>query len=122
MRRHAVDGSWDGEDDIAEGAGGGNGVFAHETMDVLVGLARGSDMIPLGVATLVITGEEMGEVQVNLPVRTGSDALASMMNAVNLRKKKGSKKGKKSKMFQALAKGAKNSKKGAFFRVAPGAR
>lgn len=122
MRRHAVDGSWDGEDDIAEGAGGGNGVFAHETMDVLVGLARGSDMIPLGVATLVITGEEMGEVQVNLPVRTGSDALASMMNAVNLRKKKGGKKGKKSKMFQALAKGAKNSKKGAFFKVAPGAR
>lgn len=122
MRRHAVDGSWDGEDDIAEGAGGGNGVFAHETMDILVGLARGSDMIPLGVATLVITGEEMGEVQVNLPVKTGSDALASMMNAVNLRKKKGSKKGNKSKMFQALAKGAKNSKKGAFFKVAPGAR
>ena len=122
MRRHAVDGSWDGEDDIAEGAGGGNGVFTHETMDVLVGLARGSDMIPLGVATLVITGEEMGEVQVNLPVKTGSDALASMMNAVNLRKKKGGKKGNKSKMFQALAKGAKNSKKGAFFKVAPGAR
>ena len=126
MRRHAVDGSWDGEDDIAEGAGGGNGVFTHETMDILVGLARGSDMIPLGVATMVITGEEMGEVQVNLPVKTGSDALASMMNAVNLKKKKKKKKkkhkGNKSKIFQTLAKGAKNSKKGAFFKVAPGAR
>jgi len=122
MKRHAVDGSWDGEDDIAEGAGGGNGVFMHETMDILVGLARGSDMIPLGVATLVITGEEMGEVQVNLPVKTGSNALSGMMNAINLKKKKGSKKGSKSKIFQALAKGAKNSKKGAFFKVAPGAR
>ena len=121
MRRHAVDGSWDGEDDIAEGAGGGNGVFTHETTDILVGLARGSDMIPLGVATLVITGEEMGEVQVNLPVKTGSDALASMMNAVNLKKKK-KHKGNKTKVFQTLAKGAKNSKKGAFFKVAPGAR
>eukprot|EP00563_Minutocellus_polymorphus_P006454 CAMPEP_0181031374 /NCGR_PEP_ID=MMETSP1070-20121207/6199_1 /TAXON_ID=265543 /ORGANISM="Minutocellus polymorphus, Strain NH13" /LENGTH=682 /DNA_ID=CAMNT_0023108749 /DNA_START=15 /DNA_END=2064 /DNA_ORIENTATION=- len=118
MKRHAVDGSWDGEDDIAEGACGGSGVFTHETMDILVGLARD----PVGVATLVITGEEMGEVQVNLPVKTGSNALAGMMNAVNLKKKKKKKKGNKGKMFQALAKGAKNSKKGAFFKVAPGAR
>ena len=122
MKRHVVDGSWDGEDPSVID-GGGNGVFTPETMDVLVGLSRGSDMIPLGVATLVITGEEVGEVQVNLPVKTGNAALASM-TAVNMRNAKGknAKGNKKQKIFKALAKGAKNSKKGAFFKVAPGSR
>jgi len=122
MKRHVVDGSWDGEDPSVID-GGGNGVFTPETMDVLVGLSRGSDMIPLGVATLVITGEEVGEVQVNLPVKTGNAALASM-STVNTKNAKGknAKGNKKQKIFKTLAKGAKNSKKGAFFKVAPGSR
>lgn len=107
MKRQIVPGSWDGEDrSVIEKT------FIHETMDILVGLTRGSEMIPLGVATLVITGEELGEVQMSLPVKVGPEAIQNMDGAENLRKSH-------KNLFKRAC---KKRKKGAYFKNSPTSR
>jgi hypothetical protein len=44
--------------------------FVHETIDLGVCLGKGKEMIPLGVASFAITGDEEGEVILNLPVKS----------------------------------------------------
>ncbi len=43
--------------------------YVPETIDLLVHLGRGTEMITLGTTSLVITGDEEAEVQLNLPVK-----------------------------------------------------
>lgn len=43
--------------------------YMHETVDLNVSLGRGRDLFPIGSASLVVTGDEEGEVMMNLPVK-----------------------------------------------------
>lgn len=43
--------------------------YAPETIEVKVGVGRGKEVIPLGIASIAITGEEEGEVFTNVPVK-----------------------------------------------------
>jgi hypothetical protein len=43
--------------------------YVHETIDIEINLSRGKEIIPLGVATLAITGDEEGPTQMSLPAR-----------------------------------------------------
>ena len=47
----------------------GKKIFVPEEIVLTVGLNKGSDMIPLGTASIFITGEECEDIQCNLPVR-----------------------------------------------------
>jgi len=50
-------------------------IFVPEKLEIGIGLMRGSEMIAIGAATLVVTGEELIDTQVNLPVKTSKDAV-----------------------------------------------
>ena len=50
-------------------------IFVPEKLEIGIGLMRGSEMITIGAATLVVTGEELIDTQVNLPVKTSKDAV-----------------------------------------------
>ena len=43
--------------------------YVHETIDIEINLSRGKEIIPLGLATLAITGDEKGPTQMSLPAR-----------------------------------------------------
>lgn len=43
--------------------------FVHETVDLAINLKRGSEMIPLGLSSLVISGDEEGPLKMNLPAK-----------------------------------------------------
>ena len=44
--------------------------FVHETIDLHINLARGGELIPLGIATLVISGDEEGQVTMSVPAKS----------------------------------------------------
>ena len=41
-----------------------------ERIDLVVGIARGKDISPLGVASVVVNGEEEGESVINIPIKS----------------------------------------------------
>mmetsp|Transcript_4286 Transcript_4286/g.6687 ORF Transcript_4286/g.6687 Transcript_4286/m.6687 type:complete len:510 (+) Transcript_4286:79-1608(+) len=43
--------------------------FIHETLDLRIQLKHGSEMIPLGIASFVVTGEEDCPVKMNIPAK-----------------------------------------------------
>lgn len=43
--------------------------YVHETLELRINLSRGTELIHLGAATVVFTGEEEGEVQMIIPAR-----------------------------------------------------
>jgi hypothetical protein len=43
--------------------------FVHETVHLEINLKRGSEIIPLGVASLVISGDEEGPLTMNIPTK-----------------------------------------------------
>jgi len=43
--------------------------YVHETLNIEINLSRGKEIIPLGVATLAISGDEEGPEQMNLPAK-----------------------------------------------------
>ena len=47
--------------------------YVHETVDIQINLSRGKEIIPLGVATLAITGDEEGTMQMSLPAKPLAD-------------------------------------------------
>lgn len=53
--------------------------YATETIDIHIGLSRGKDMIPLGVASIVITGDEEGAELMVLPAKPLSTKGKSMV-------------------------------------------
>lgn len=42
--------------------------YVHETIDLRINLCRGKEMIPLGIASLAISGDEEGESLINIPL------------------------------------------------------
>ena len=44
--------------------------FVHETIDLRINLAKGNELIPLGIATLVISGDEEGQVLMSVPAKS----------------------------------------------------
>lgn len=50
-------------------------IFVPEKLEIQLGLMRGSEMIQVGAATLVVTGEELMDTQVNLPVKISRDSV-----------------------------------------------
>jgi hypothetical protein len=50
------------------GVGAGSN-YVHETLELRINLSRGTELIRLGTASLVISGEEEGEVQINVPLK-----------------------------------------------------
>jgi hypothetical protein len=50
------------------GAGIGSN-YVHETLELKINLSRGTELLRLGTATLVLTGEEEGEIQIIVPVK-----------------------------------------------------
>ena len=48
---------------------GPGGKYEHETVEVLISLCRGTELIRIGSAHLVLSGEEEGEVKMNLPTK-----------------------------------------------------
>eukprot|EP00540_Astrosyne_radiata_P007679 CAMPEP_0116860850 /NCGR_PEP_ID=MMETSP0418-20121206/22662_1 /TAXON_ID=1158023 /ORGANISM="Astrosyne radiata, Strain 13vi08-1A" /LENGTH=464 /DNA_ID=CAMNT_0004495339 /DNA_START=84 /DNA_END=1476 /DNA_ORIENTATION=+ len=43
--------------------------YVHERIELQINLSKGSESIPLGVATLVVSGEEEGPITMNLPAK-----------------------------------------------------
>jgi hypothetical protein len=43
--------------------------FLPERVDLVVGIARGKDIFPLGVASAIVSGEEEGESVINVPIK-----------------------------------------------------
>ena len=43
--------------------------YVHETLELRINMSRGTELIRLGCASLVITGEEEGEMQMNIPTK-----------------------------------------------------
>lgn len=43
--------------------------YVHETLNIEINLSKGKEIIPLGVATLAISGDEEGPEQMNLPAK-----------------------------------------------------
>jgi hypothetical protein len=43
--------------------------YVHETIELRISLCRGTDLVPLGTASLVISGEEEGEIMMNIPAK-----------------------------------------------------
>ena len=41
--------------------------YVHETLEIRINLSRGTELVPLGSASIVITGDEEGEVQMHVP-------------------------------------------------------
>ena len=63
--------------------------YEHETIKIGLNLCRGKELLRLGTATLVVTGEEEGEVMIHIPV--------SPISELQKVKVKGGQPGKKSK-------------------------
>jgi hypothetical protein len=64
--------------------------YVHETIDIEINLSRGKEIIPLGVATLAITGDETGPTQMSLPARpiVYKGKKAVLGNSADLQKRK----------------------------------
>jgi hypothetical protein len=43
--------------------------YVHETIELGINLTRGTEMIPLGTASLIVGGDEEGEVHMNVPAK-----------------------------------------------------
>jgi len=43
--------------------------YVHETLNIEINLSRGKEIIPLGIATLAISGDEEGPHQMNIPAK-----------------------------------------------------
>jgi len=72
-------------------------IFVPEKFEIHLGLLRGSEMIKVGAATLVVTGEELMDTQVNLPVKISREAVKRDRNS-------------RSKMFRKSSSNHKNLK------------
>ena len=48
--------------------------YIHEHVQIGINLCRGKEIMRLGVATLIITGEEEGEVMMHIPAKTCANA------------------------------------------------
>jgi len=44
-------------------------MYSHERIDVNVSVGKGKELIPLGVASIIVSGEEEGEIVSNVPVK-----------------------------------------------------
>lgn len=44
--------------------------YVHENIPIRINICRGTEMVQLGIATLIVTGEEEGEVLMTLPTRS----------------------------------------------------
>jgi hypothetical protein len=64
--------------------------YVHETIDIEINLSRGKEIIPLGVATLAITGDESCPTQMSLPARpiVYKGKKAVLGNSADLQKRK----------------------------------
>lgn len=64
--------------------------YVHETIDIEINLSRGKEIIPLGVATLAITGNESNPTQMSLPARpiVYKGKKAVLGNSADLQKRK----------------------------------
>lgn len=66
--------------------------FVHETVHLEINLKRGSEIIPLGIASLVISGDEEGPLTMNIPtkaVRIKGKKIVVADTLSNNKKKKG---------------------------------
>lgn len=52
-----------------QGANTSASKYVHETLNIEINLSRGKEIIPLGVATLAISGDEEGPQQMNIPAK-----------------------------------------------------
>jgi hypothetical protein len=43
--------------------------YVHETVELRINLSRGTELVPLGTASLVISGEEEGEILMKIPAK-----------------------------------------------------
>ena len=43
--------------------------YVHETLELRINLSRGTELVPLGSAAIVISGDEEGEVQMHVPTQ-----------------------------------------------------
>lgn len=60
----------DGNDDFSTGTWNPQGeLYSPELVKIQLGLARGNDLLHLGVATLVVNGDSVSRKQMDLPVR-----------------------------------------------------
>jgi len=82
--------------------------YVPERIHFKVGLNRGSDIITVGAATMMITGDEINEVQVNLPISTiRKNVKSNDSNGLSL-KRNGSKLFSKSKNLKIKPKSFAN--------------
>lgn len=44
--------------------------YVPERVDLVVGIARGKDILPLGTSTIAVSGEEEGELITNVPIKS----------------------------------------------------
>lgn len=56
------------QESYVPGVGAGSN-YVHETLELRINMSRGTELLRLGCATLVISGEEEGEVQMNIPAK-----------------------------------------------------
>ena len=69
-------------------------LYSHQRIDVNVSIGKGTELIPLGVASIVICGEEEGETVSNVPVKSGTQ------DELKGQKRTGPKKKKSRKAFK----------------------
>ena len=43
--------------------------YVHETIELRINLSRGTELVPLGTASVVISGDEEGEIQMTIPAK-----------------------------------------------------
>jgi hypothetical protein len=43
--------------------------YVHETIELHLSLSRGTELVPLGTASIVVSGEEEGEIQMHVPAK-----------------------------------------------------
>jgi len=49
--------------------------YSHETVDLHISLGRGKDLLPLGIASLAVSGDEEGEILMTLPAKPGGGSI-----------------------------------------------
>ena len=62
-------------------------LYSHESIDVKVDIGKGKEIISLGVASIVVSGEEEGEVVANVPVKAVAKDKQNRQTAVGHIKK-----------------------------------
>lgn len=62
--------------------------FVHERIDMNVSIGRGKELIPLGIASIAITGDEEGEFITNVPIKSATPKEIGMSYSLKNQKKK----------------------------------